>query len=193
MPGPPLGSVLGSPMGSGVARIDGEVGRSGGGAGSERLEPGAMVRMLRARAAALGADGHEAEDLAQETMARVLARAPEKQGHSGYAAQTLARLWLDRQRSLRARARRLRRMAASAIAGSAPLHVTDDARSAVVFGAIRGLPPRQRAALVLRLVEGLGYGAIAEAIGCSEEAARASLHEARRRLRRELMERGIEP
>ncbi len=158
-----------------------------------RVEPASLVDILRFRARALGADRHEAEDLAQEAIARVLARAPDRSDHTGYATQTLTRLWLDRQRSLRARARRLRRFAAGALAGPAPAHIHDDARSAILFRAIQSLPPKQRAALVLRLVGGLGYAAIAESIGCTEDAARASLHEARSRLRRELTQRGIEP
>ncbi|MCW5767824.1 MAG: RNA polymerase sigma factor [Phycisphaeraceae bacterium] len=157
------------------------------------MDVSSLVNILRAKARMLGAESHEAEDLAQETIARILSRAPEKQGHVGYATQTLTRLWLDRQRTLRARARRLRRVAASTIVGSGLIPVTDDARSVIVFNAIRSLPPRQRAVLVLRLVEGLGYASIAEAIGCTEQAARASLHEARVRLRRELTQRGIEP
>lgn len=161
--------------------------------GACTIEAGALAGVLRSHAIVLGADRHEAEDLAQETIVRILARAPEKQGHVGYATCALTRLWLDRQRTLRVRAARLRRLAAGAIVGSAPPHLSDDSRSAIVFGAIRSLAPKQRAALVLRLVEGLGYAAIAEAIGCSEEAARASLHEARARLRKELMRRGIEP
>lgn len=160
---------------------------------AEGLDAAALGSMLRSRARALGANTHEAEDLAQDTIARLLARAPEKRGHAGYAIQTLTRLWLDRQRSLRARARRLRRLAAHALAVSVPRDVSDEARKAVVFQAIQALAPKQRAALVLRLVEGLGYAAIAEAIGCTEEAARASLHEARLRLRTELVKRGIEP
>lgn len=161
--------------------------------GSDPIDSSSLVSILRAKARILGADSHEAEDLAQETIARILARAPEKQGHIGYATQTLTRLWLDQQRTLRARARRLRRLAASAVSSPASIYISDDARSAIVFNAIRLLPPKQRAALVLRLVEGLGYASIAEAIGCTEEAARASLHEARARLRKELTQRGIEP
>lgn len=157
------------------------------------LDAAAVARVLRSRAMALGADRHEAEDLAQETLARVMERAPDKAGHIGYATRTLTRIWLDRQRSLRARAKRLRLMAVSTLAGPATFLGADEGRRAIVLNAIQTLPPKQRAALVLRLVEGLGYGAIAEAIGCSEVAARASLHEARSRLRRELTQRGIEP
>lgn len=49
--------------------------------------------------------------------------------------------------------------------------------------AIASLPPKQRAALVLRLVEDLDYEVIAETLGCSVEAVRAHLHLGRRRVR----------
>ncbi len=152
-----------------------------------------LGRVLRSRARALGADTHEADDLAQQSIANVLAHAPEKVGHAGYAIRTLTRLWLDRQRSLRARGRRLRSLALGAGTGHHRDAPRDESRGRAVQEAIERLPPKQRAALMLRVVEGLGYGAIAEAIGCSEDAARASLHQARARLRRELMQRGIEP
>lgn len=149
--------------------------------------------VLRSRALALGADTHQAEDLAQQALANVLAKAPEKATHAGYAIQTLTRLWLDHQRSLRARTARLKRAALSTLAGKPLLEAHDDTRAAIIRAAIDRLPPKQRAALVLRIVEGLGYSAIAEALGCTEEAARASLHEARARMKRELIQRGIEP
>lgn len=152
-----------------------------------------LGRILRARARALGADTHEADDLAQQSIANVLAHAPDKVGHPGYAIRTLTRLWLDRQRSLRARGRRLRSLAIGAVVGHPRAEPRDEDRAIALQEAIERLPPKQRAALMLRVVEGLGYGPIAEAIGCSEEAARASLHQARARLRRELIERGIEP
>jgi RNA polymerase sigma factor (sigma-70 family) len=48
---------------------------------------------------------------------------------------------------------------------------------------VRELPPRQRAALVHRYVLDLPYADVARALGCSEEAARASAAEGRRKLR----------
>lgn len=150
-----------------------------------------LSRVLRSRALALGADPHEAEDLAQQAIVNVLARAPDRIEHAGYVVKAMTRLWLDRQRSLRAMGRRLRRLAEHAALRSAERHMHGAERGDVVRAAIEGLPPKQRAALMLRVVEGLGYAAIAEAIGCSEVAARASLHEARARLRRELVARGL--
>jgi RNA polymerase sigma-70 factor (ECF subfamily) len=51
---------------------------------------------------------------------------------------------------------------------------------------IAALPPRQRAALVLRYGQGLDYAAIAQALDCSEDSARANVYQALRRLRRAL-------
>ena len=45
------------------------------------------------------------------------------------------------------------------------------------------LPPKQRVALTLRKYHELGYAEIADALRCSEAAARASVHEALRKLR----------
>jgi DNA-directed RNA polymerase specialized sigma24 family protein len=50
----------------------------------------------------------------------------------------------------------------------------------------RALPPKQRAAVLLRVAGELSHAEIATALGCSEEAARRSVHEAFKRLRKEL-------
>ena len=52
-----------------------------------------------------------------------------------------------------------------------------------LWRAVRGLPPRQRAAVVHRYVLDLPYAEVAAAIGCSEEAARANAMEGRKKLR----------
>jgi len=48
------------------------------------------------------------------------------------------------------------------------------------------LPPKQRAAVALRYACDLPHAEIAAALGCSPEAARRSLHEGIKRLRKEL-------
>ena len=48
------------------------------------------------------------------------------------------------------------------------------------------LPPKQRAAVTLRYASDLPHAEIAAALGCSPEAARRSLHEGLKRLRKEL-------
>jgi RNA polymerase sigma factor (sigma-70 family) len=55
-----------------------------------------------------------------------------------------------------------------------------------LWRAVRSLPPKQRDALVHRYVLDRSYREVGEALGCSEEAARASAHEGRKRLRKEL-------
>ena len=57
------------------------------------------------------------------------------------------------------------------------------ARSGPLVGA---LPPKQRAAVTLRFACDLPHDEIAAALGCSPEAARRSLHEGVKRLRKEM-------
>jgi RNA polymerase sigma factor (sigma-70 family) len=55
-----------------------------------------------------------------------------------------------------------------------------------VWERVEGLPPKQRAAVTLRFAGDLPHAEIAAALGCSQEAARRSLHEGIKRLRKEL-------
>jgi len=59
---------------------------------------------------------------------------------------------------------------------------TDDG----IWTAVGALPPKQRAAVALRYGSDLPHAEIAAALGCSPEAARRSLHEGIKRLRKEL-------
>jgi RNA polymerase sigma factor (sigma-70 family) len=78
--------------------------------------------------------------------------------------------------------------------GRRPLPVADLAETAVldpepdagVWAAVRALPPKQRAAVALRYACDLPHAEIAAALGCSPAAARRSLHEGMKRLRKEL-------
>lgn len=58
----------------------------------------------------------------------------------------------------------------------------------LVMAHIEWLPPRQRAAVLLRYGRELGYEEIARTLGCSQESARAHVSLGIRRLRRELKE-----
>jgi RNA polymerase sigma factor (sigma-70 family) len=55
-----------------------------------------------------------------------------------------------------------------------------------IWAAVAALPPKQRAAVTLRFASDLPHEEIADALGCSPEAARRSLHEGLKRLRREM-------
>lgn len=80
--------------------------------------------------------------------------------------------------------------------GRKPVPVAEPAEFAVedgipgrddeLWAAVGALPPKQRAAVALRYGSDLPHGEIAAALGCSPEAARRSLHEGLKRLRKEL-------
>jgi RNA polymerase sigma factor (sigma-70 family) len=55
-----------------------------------------------------------------------------------------------------------------------------------IWARVGALPPKQRAAVALRYACDLPHAEIAAALGCSPEAARRSLHEGMKRLRKEL-------
>lgn len=56
---------------------------------------------------------------------------------------------------------------------------------AELWARVRALPAKQRAAVVLRFVAGLSHAEAAAVIGCSEAAARRSLHEGLTKLRKD--------
>jgi RNA polymerase sigma factor (sigma-70 family) len=79
--------------------------------------------------------------------------------------------------------------------GKRPLPVAEVAEVAVedpgpaddgIWELVGALPPKQRAAVALRYACDLPHAEIAAALGCSPEAARRSLHEGMKRLRKEL-------
>jgi RNA polymerase sigma-70 factor (ECF subfamily) len=56
---------------------------------------------------------------------------------------------------------------------------------AALADAVEGLPPQQRAALILRHYQSLSYREVAAALQCSEAAARANVYQAVHRIRME--------
>ena len=52
-----------------------------------------------------------------------------------------------------------------------------------IRAAISELPSKQRSALIMRYLVELPYNEIAEALGCSQDSARANVHQALKRLR----------
>lgn len=71
------------------------------------------------------------------------------------------------------------------LAASAPPDLPPSADDPV-WSAVRALPPKQRTAVVHRIVADRPYAEIAEVLGCSEDAARQSVSAGLRRLREEL-------
>jgi RNA polymerase sigma factor (sigma-70 family) len=66
-----------------------------------------------------------------------------------------------------------------------PVH-DPELRDDETWARVRELPPKQRAALLLRYAGDLSHAEVAAALGCSEDAARRSAHEGLKKLRLEM-------
>lgn len=129
-----------------------------------------------------GAVGREgAEDCFQETFLAALRAYPQLQdGRNlrGWLVTIAHRKAIDHHR---ARGRRPLPVAEVAEAAA-----SDPEPSGEIWASVGALPPKQRAAVTLRFACDLPHSEIAAALGCSPEAARRSLHEGIKRLRKEL-------
>ena len=137
-------------------------------------------REIFAYALRLSADRDEADDLYQDTfLAAFRGWPPPRRGNE--------RAWLYRIATNKAidRGRRARpRVKLEDVELVAPER--DTATSLDIARAVELLAPGQRAAFVLRQVQGLSYAEIAETLGCSQEAARARVSEATKTVRRRI-------
>ncbi len=119
---------------------------------------------LRRTAYLLCGDWHRAEDLVQTALARLVLAARRRQIDSldAYARMVLLRVFLDERGS--ARARRERPVAEPF---DKPSPEGDRSVALTVLAALRTLPPRQRAAVVLRYWEDRSIEETAEALSIS--------------------------
>lgn len=125
----------------------------------------------------------EAEDCFQETFIAALRAYPRLRADSNLRAWVLTiahRKALDAHRARARRALPVEDVAAVDTRATSPANPPDLA----LWSAVEGLPARQRSAVVLRFLADLPHHEIAAAIGCSEEAARRSLHEGLTKLRK---------
>lgn len=125
----------------------------------------------------------DAEDCLQETMISALRAYPRLQPGSNVRAWlfTIARnKALDEHRS------RVKRPIPVAEMGERGGVAVAEDPDEELWTAVRELPPKQRAAVVLRFVNDFSHREVAQVLDCSEEAARRSLHEGLTRLRGEL-------
>lgn len=136
-------------------------------------------RLFRA-AWALTGDRHEAEDLVQDTYAKVLARSRFVRGDDlGYLLRALENQHRSRFR------RRRRRPAEVPLEPAAPdPRPGPDGAFEVreLFATIAGLPEDARAAVVAVDVVGLSYGEAADLLGIKEATLTTRLHRARKRV-----------
>lgn len=125
----------------------------------------------------------EAEDCFQETFIAALRSYPRLRAGSNLRAWVLTIAHRKALDAYRVRARQALPVAEiAAVDGrQAPEAPTHDE---VLWEAVGQLPGRQRSAVVLRYVADLPHREIAAVIGCSEEAARRSLHEGLTKLRK---------
>jgi RNA polymerase sigma factor (sigma-70 family) len=132
----------------------------------------------------------DAEDCFQETFIAALRAYPRLRVHSDVRAWVLTIAHRKALDALRARARGAQPVGdATDVERSRDRDAATSAselstRDEQLWRAVGALPARQRSAVVLRYVADLRHREIASAIGCSEDAARRSLHEGLTKLRK---------
>jgi RNA polymerase sigma factor (sigma-70 family) len=124
---------------------------------------------------------NEAEDCFQETFLSAMRAYPRLRPDSNLRAWILT---IAHRKALDVhRARRRRPVAVAEV----DTGVHEEAPGALADGdlwrAVGSLPPRQRAAVLLRCAGDLSHRQVASALGCSEDAARRSAHEGLKKLR----------
>lgn len=124
-------------------------------------------------------NGHDAEDLCQETFLRAFrafAALPSDAQHRAWLYRIAYNLFLNGRR---------RPPSAELTEEVAAPPRDDDGRELVasIGEFVRTLPAKQRAALILRHVEGRDYCEIAGVLGCSEDSARANVFQAVKKVR----------
>jgi RNA polymerase sigma-70 factor (sigma-E family) len=143
-------------------------------------------------------DFAEAEDLVQECLFKVARRWPrvnKMERPVAYARTVLIHLALDEGKR---RSRRRSELGPEAT-GLLEAHHDDAAVSILgrfetstdLLGVVRELPPRQRAALVLRYFDDLSEAEVADVMGCSVGTVKSTTSRALGRLRREVEGTGV--
>jgi len=139
----------------------------------------------------LAGDPHRAEDLTQETFLRAWRH--RKQLRNPDAARVwlfkiTVNLWRDQLRRVRRGPNQADGSCDDHEARQPPADraMVDQEDVQRALGAMDSLPGRQREVLYLRACEGLPVGQIADVLGISTEAAKASLSLARKAMRRRM-------
>src|SRR5579863_10027346 len=159
-----------------------------GGVSVARLDPeslpGHVDRLYRAAWALCGSP-HDAEDLVQETFARVLSRPRLLRGDDelAYLMRVLRNTFLSSRRTASRRPQIAARVEELDLPDRGPGEQPERAIEAqAVYGAIADLPEDFRLALVAVDIVGLSYGEAGHALGTSEATIPSRLHRARRRV-----------
>ena len=126
----------------------------------------ARARVLRRSAYLLCGDWHRAEDLTQSALTKVYlawSRVRRADSVDGYVRTVLVRTYLDEER----RHWRRERPAADGLDGTGTDPAAQADQRLDLVRALATLPPRQRAAVVLRCWEDLPIAEVARALDCS--------------------------
>jgi len=153
-----------------------------------RLDPDSLpahVDRLYRAAWALCGSPHDAEDLVQETFARVLSRPRILRGDDelAYLMRVLRNTFLSSRRTASRRpliAARVEELElADRSAADQPEHAIE---AQILYGAIAELPEDFRLALIAVDIVGLSYGEAGRVLGVPEATITSRLHRARRRV-----------
>jgi RNA polymerase sigma factor (sigma-70 family) len=126
----------------------------------------------------------DADDCFQETFVAALRAYPRLRPDSNLRAWVLTIAQRKALDAHRARARRAVPVADAADVAEGVVSEAPASSDERLWADVASLPARQRAAVTLRFVADLPHREIAAALGCSEEAARRSLHEGLTKLRK---------
>jgi RNA polymerase sigma-70 factor (ECF subfamily) len=163
-----------------------------------RLDPDRAVehlpRLYRA-ARAWSRSREEAEDIVQETYARVLARPRFLRGESelAYLLRALRNTLLSQRRTESRRPQTAPLVDSLAVGPRGGGDPAEEAERREVYAAIHGVPDEFREALVAVDVVGLSYGEAAQALGVPEGTVTSRLFRARDRVAQHLAEGRREP
>jgi len=130
---------------------------------------------------------HAAEDAVQDALARACERwskVSRTTDPDSYVRRMVVNAHISRWR----RTKRESPVEAVLAADPGPDHADRLGADDAVWAVCRTLPPRQRAAVVLRFYEDLDYPEIAAVLGCSEVTVRSHVHRALTALRTRLAE-----
>ena len=130
---------------------------------------------------------HAAEDAVQDALARACERwskVSRTMDPDTYVRRMIINAHISRWR----RTRRESPVEVVLAADPQPDHADRLGADDAVWAVCRTLPPRQRAAVVLRFYEDLDYPEIAAVLGCSEVTVRSHVHRALAALRARLTE-----
>jgi RNA polymerase sigma-70 factor (sigma-E family) len=113
-------------------------------------------------------DRHRAEDLTQETLAKVYAKwGPRLENPAAYAQTTLVRTWISHQR------RRTHHEQPLAALPESPVAADDADLRVVLRTALSDLAPLDRAVVVLRYLDDVPVDAVGRMLGLSPTAVRS--------------------